>query len=187
MKNIFKILAVFALMVLSAAPSYAWVSVGFRVGGVRVGINPFWPVYPIPAYYAEPVYSQPVVVQQPIYQQPVYSQPAYQQPVAAPSSTMIPDTEAMQPVARPSQNGRQLLADFHARLTRAENILNRQVSLGGITQAQYNRETEGLNKIANDERQWVVANNGSLSIGQINNLSVRLEQTELQIQRDLSE
>ena len=72
-----------ALLLASAAPSYAW-SRGFHGhpgvrSGVFIGVGPFWlgPPYPYWGYYP---YSPPiVVVEPPVYVQQPPSQPAPQQ------------------------------------------------------------------------------------------------------------
>jgi hypothetical protein len=194
MKNTLKKLILVGFLILAAGPSYAWVSVGcgfrgahfgYRGHGFRVAVNPFWPVYAAPVYIQEPIYQQPVIVQQPVIQQPIVEQPTYPQTVVT-TPAMIPDPEAMQTMFR-LQNYGQLLSGFHARLTWERNILNRQLTKGGLNQNQYDRDKSTLDKITEDERKAAYDNGGSLSSAQINNLNLRMTQAEQQIQQDLAE
>lgn len=191
MKNTLKNLMVASSLLLLAGQSYAWVSVGFGYRGGwhghyngYVGIAPVWPYYPV-AYPGPVVYEQPIIQQQPVvYQQP-YATAAPQQPIAPAPSGMVPDPQALQ--TPNSIDYGQALASIHDRLAQERNLLTNQLAKGGLRQSQYDRDKSSLDRIAREEHGWAVGNNGSLSVAQINNLELKLEQAEQQIQQDLSE
>src|SRR5438552_1867790 len=139
MKNPIKGVLALGFLLLCAAPSQAWVSVGFRFGdgwrhrhhyGGWVGAGPVWPyyptVYPVPVYVQEPVVQQPVIIQQAApAPAPVYAPaPA---PMYAPAPEPLPNTAGYA----------EFLNRFDPQLMRERNMLDRLLGKGSLSVDQY--------------------------------------------------
>jgi len=179
MKSILKNLGAVSFWLLTVAPLRAGVPAGIEVGGPvgiqdKINMNPAWPYWQerYPGTTQEPAVGQPMMVEQPLIQQP---------------AALTPTPPAPNPIADPEENPMRRVVDFHARLARARIVLARELSLGNLTLEQYDRENQSLSEITDDEHQWALENNDSLSPEEFNHLRLRLDQIERQIQRDLTE
>src|SRR5262249_29047598 len=70
----------------------------------------------------------------------------------APDEIMVPDSGSEGGKDKTPDYG-QMLSDFHGELNAQKNLLKRQLAKGGLSQAQYDRNSKALDQLAEDERQ----------------------------------
>jgi hypothetical protein len=88
--------------------------------------------------------------------------------------------------APPPQDYGRVLSDFHNRVRRLQRLLDHQLNRGIITQGQYDRHADDLDRIMQDERQDAARHNGALTPREVNDLHHRLLDLQDRIHDDIS-